>query len=487
MGINRLPDSKGWDKITEEAFSSSETHVFSDEYCRRRAELQRGVTMKRTSSGNKRYRTGIAAAAAAFILIPGATIAGTHLLTHKSNDNDKAAEVIVEPTFAVPAENVQDTSAAVRKTGEDVPLNWYNDKVFACVDSFGFSNLDTDGDPVNTTKELTNIDTSQKWKIVSSDVTYKNESDETVEIDLFYNLCSVKDGELQSLTDPAENNDEDMYDWHDYKCVAGKQTEGDKVVLDPGETSTVERVMLLRESDLNMEMYIAFAYETGIPDSNLVPGFNYASLDSLGAPGKYCVRVDEGEDMAALENTVPVSENTDAAAEEETTAVSEGNEQKENIEVPVVTDHRIDFSIIPYGYATYGYTEKDTDVCYYPKFNKEGEGGGITPCVLSTTNDINSVITQLDSEQSGINPDCLPHVKKEEYEVKTLDNDTPDTTVYVLYRNVSSIIDQGSSFDRDVIVKFNDSDYFIQLYLEESVTKDELDQFISGMKIVPME
>ncbi len=69
-----------WKKITEDAFASEEEHIFSENYCRRRAELQRGVIMekKRRREKNIRFSAGAAAAAAAFVLIPAGTVAVTH-------------------------------------------------------------------------------------------------------------------------------------------------------------------------------------------------------------------------------------------------------------------------------------------------------------------------------------------------------------------------------------------------------------------------
>ena len=99
MNNKKLPKGNEWKKIVDDAFSSDSTHIFSDAYCNRRADLQRGAVMKRVTSNQKRSYKGIAATAAAMILIPTVTIAGTHFAVHKDgNSNDKAAEVVVEAT-----------------------------------------------------------------------------------------------------------------------------------------------------------------------------------------------------------------------------------------------------------------------------------------------------------------------------------------------------------------------------------------------------
>lgn len=99
MNNKKLPKGNEWKKIVDDAFSSDSTHIFSDAYCNRRADLQRGAVMKRVTSNQKRSYKSIAATAAAMILIPTVTIAGTHFAVHKDgNSNDKAAEVVVEAT-----------------------------------------------------------------------------------------------------------------------------------------------------------------------------------------------------------------------------------------------------------------------------------------------------------------------------------------------------------------------------------------------------
>ena len=82
-----------WKKITEEAFSSDEVHVFSEDYCRRRSELQGGITMekKRITQKTNRFNARIAATAAAFLVIPAATIGVTHF-AQSSGDSSKTKD-----------------------------------------------------------------------------------------------------------------------------------------------------------------------------------------------------------------------------------------------------------------------------------------------------------------------------------------------------------------------------------------------------------
>ena len=81
-----------WDKITEEAFSSDEDHVFSVSYIRRRDELLRGAEKeskdKRKGISVKcRAGLGMAATAAALILIPAATMIALNLAPKGSGES----------------------------------------------------------------------------------------------------------------------------------------------------------------------------------------------------------------------------------------------------------------------------------------------------------------------------------------------------------------------------------------------------------------
>ena len=81
-----------WDKITEEAFSSDEDHVFSVNYLRRRDELLRGADKaakdkRKGISVKRRAGLGMAATAAALILIPAATMVALKLAPKGSGES----------------------------------------------------------------------------------------------------------------------------------------------------------------------------------------------------------------------------------------------------------------------------------------------------------------------------------------------------------------------------------------------------------------
>ena len=480
MGNSKLPKGKEWDRIAEEAFSSGSTHIFSEDYCRRRAELLRGVTMKKTNSVKRRFNSRIAAAAAAFIIIPGATIAGTHFLTHQTDNNDHADEVVVEPTdiesTSVLLEDsseateevteVTEEAAEVRQVGEFFQRNeWYEDE-FACVDSFtiedvDLSQLDTDcigrmedySRFVDENGKLTARKDPDDWKLLKTTVTYRNDSAEPREVCVDYSLCGIScyDGELERLEMLEPYMYPDLYGWFSFKATDGEHGSKNEVIVAPGGTGTVERAMLIREQDLDKELYLCFDYEVnGAP--------------TLGKPCQYSVKLQDGGTLTAEDMTVHEYARDEQAA------------SKFDSLYHFCEDHKIEYTVIPEGYTTGG--------PYEGKYNMEGYGGGITPCGLSTTDNID--------ELNGLLSKEFEHDQCWTYELETIDPDTPDVGVIVNHRPDPDTPDTFNGyFDRDVLVKFNDTSdiagYVVRLYVYSSVTEEELNQFISGMKIVPVE
>lgn len=124
-----------WDKITEEAFSSDEDHVFSVNYLRRRDELISSVDKaesgkRRRISVKHRRSFGMAATAAALILIPAATIAALNLAPkggsvssladrHNANVTDVTVPGTEVPTSA-DTEIVYENSSGKRLSKSDI-------------------------------------------------------------------------------------------------------------------------------------------------------------------------------------------------------------------------------------------------------------------------------------------------------------------------------------------------------------------------------
>lgn len=128
-----------WEKITEDAFASDEEHIFSEGYCRRRAELQGGITMekKREKTRNRRFNAGMAATAAAFILIPTVTIGAIRFTSGNKNDNSSelgAAVVSAETTTGtrtaaeVTTAAVETGTIAVDTEQEPLAVQFYGEK-----------------------------------------------------------------------------------------------------------------------------------------------------------------------------------------------------------------------------------------------------------------------------------------------------------------------------------------------------------------------
>ncbi len=475
MGNIKLPKGKEWDKIAEEAFNSGETHIFSDNYCRRKAEMQGGITMKRNrgTSGKIKQRSGMAAAAAAFILVPGITIAGTHLLSNKASTTGPADEVIVEPSsvesttvlLEAITEAPEEQAAEVRQVGEFFQRNkWYEDE-FVCVDSFtiedvDLSQLDTDcigrmedySRFVDDNGKLTVRDDPDGWKLLKTTVTYRNDSAEPREVCVDYSLCGIScyDGELERFELLEPYMYPDLYGWFSFKVTDGEQGSKNEVIVAPGSTGTVERAMLIREQDLDKALYICFDYEV-----------NGAS--TLGKPCQYSVKLQDGDTLTADDFVTHENVRNEQAA---ATFESLYNYSE---------DHKVEFTVIPEGYTTGG--------PYEGKYHKEGESGGITPWSLATTDNVD--------ELNGLMAKELEHDQAWAYELETIDPDTPDVGVIVNHRPDPDTPDTFNGyFDRDVLVKFNDTSditgYVVRLYVHSSVTEEELNQFISGMKIVPV-
>ena len=475
MGNIKLPKGKEWDKIAEEAFNSGETHIFSDNYCRRKAEMQGGITMKRNrgTSGKIKQRSGMAAAAAAFILVPGITIAGTHLLSNKASTTGPADEVIVEPSsvesttvlLEAITEAPEEEAAEVRQVGEFFQRNkWYEDE-FVCVDSFtiedvDLSQLDTDcigrmedySRFVDDNGKLTVRDDPDGWKLLKTTVTYRNDSAEPREVCVDYSLCGIScyDGELERFELLEPYMYPDLYSWFSFKVTDGEQGSKNEVIVAPGGTGTVERAMLIREQDLDKALYICFDYEVN-------------GTSTLGKPCQYSVKLKDGAELTAEDMTVHEIVRDEQAAADFDSLYNYSE------------DHKVEYTVIPEGYSTGG--------AYEGKYHKEGESGGITPLGLATTDNID--------ELNGLMAKEFEHDQAWAYELETIAPDTPDVGVIVNHRPDPDTPDTFNGyFDRDVLVKFNDTSditgYVVRLYVHSSVTEEELNQFISGMKIVPV-
>ena len=100
MRNKRLPSSKQWDKIINDAFKSDKHHDFSVSYELRKSEIQKGNTIKKeTNHFHSRYMSMVAAAAAVIIAVPAIVFA-------YSNHSYET-----EPAFEIkPSEPIQTTT-----------------------------------------------------------------------------------------------------------------------------------------------------------------------------------------------------------------------------------------------------------------------------------------------------------------------------------------------------------------------------------------
>jgi len=157
MKNNRLPSGKEWDKIVDDAFSSSEIHEFSDRYERRKAGLQKGNIMdnnerrrEKESPRRKIDTSALIAMAAAVALVPASVFAVSHLGSNKapltevelsSVEETTAGEVTEAETEPVSEEAAEETEASeyfyakIEKTAE------YQNYIYV--------NYPADGDRIN--------------------------------------------------------------------------------------------------------------------------------------------------------------------------------------------------------------------------------------------------------------------------------------------------------------------------------------------------
>lgn len=111
-----------WNKIVEEAFESNETHVFSEKYCRRRSELQGGNTMekRRITQKTRRFNAGIAATAAAILIIPAATVGVMHFSLSGKGGGDKFGAAVDETTAVTTTLAAEASTEALTEAQTDI-------------------------------------------------------------------------------------------------------------------------------------------------------------------------------------------------------------------------------------------------------------------------------------------------------------------------------------------------------------------------------
>ena len=114
MRNNGIPSEKEWDKIVSEAFSSDKKHDFSVMYELRREEIQKGITMKKTTNYIKRRYVGMVAAAAAIVIAAPLSI---YAISRSMNNSTQLTdvetdEVIATQTVVTPDEPTEEAVSA---------------------------------------------------------------------------------------------------------------------------------------------------------------------------------------------------------------------------------------------------------------------------------------------------------------------------------------------------------------------------------------
>ena len=122
MKNRKLPSTKEWNKIIEEAFSSDITHQFSANYDIKKEAIQRGVFMKNRNYISKWRTVGMTAVAAAIIIAVPVTLSmqqkkssieegNEQISVINTTENETAPEESTEPEGKVLSENLIQTNA----------------------------------------------------------------------------------------------------------------------------------------------------------------------------------------------------------------------------------------------------------------------------------------------------------------------------------------------------------------------------------------
>ncbi len=93
---------KEWDKIVDEAFSSNENHIFSENYNNQKAEMERRIRMSRTKKSRK-YVTALIAAATAAAIIPTSVLAYNTIANIRRTANYQNTVTIRTPVKSLEA------------------------------------------------------------------------------------------------------------------------------------------------------------------------------------------------------------------------------------------------------------------------------------------------------------------------------------------------------------------------------------------------
>ena len=111
MKNNGLPNKNEWDKIVDDAFSSTEKHDFSVMYELKKAEIQKGITMKQSTNFiQRRYAGMVAAAAAIVIAVPATVYAFTNGKPVTDTQQTEITTAPVETTIAQESTTLADTA-----------------------------------------------------------------------------------------------------------------------------------------------------------------------------------------------------------------------------------------------------------------------------------------------------------------------------------------------------------------------------------------
>ena len=447
-----------WDKITEEAFESDEMHIFSEDYCRRRAEIQGGITMekKRENIKRRRFSASAAAAAAALVLIPAGTVGAIHFASSGSKNSGEKYGAQVETTTVTETLAAEETSAADieasainEDTGEEVAVKT---RYMAVPDPLPDGWVAIDG---VFARKYSYIDQAE-----DEGSTIARENSENSSYVSYYMLSG------------------EVYD-DVYKELSGKsEVVGWPEPESPRLEKSVTEFKHDRDDGYDRDILIKFK------DSD----------DFVALAVYYDVKQEYLYDLVQSFKLVKVDETTIPQASDENKAINEDNGEK----VPVAEAEeavQVDDSItnIEYNYLPEGLVRDENNFKFRYYIDGEFQGGGITPLLSKCSEgvDFDSVLDEYFNRE-GDHSESV-----EEYDVG---EGKDEKHVYISYnkggprepefegdRRITEedwkYMQSNGWYNRKAVVRFADGVHYAELEIHSSLNDEELRKFIEGMNL----
>jgi len=443
-----------WDKITEEAFSSDEDHVFSVNYLRRRAELQGGTNMEKKRKITKRhhFNASMAATAAAIVMIPALTIGVIHFAPgRKDVESSKygalveeetatyaiaTGEVTVEPTTEIsaidvleePIVQVYGVKCDYMKVEYDV--NYDNvPSIFLSHDDIKFSYNDGNYHTGGITP--------------GGAVKYSD-------FDHYRDLCFSISDLVESLSVEERTIDKNGSEWKVYishrKPIEMTDEDGNKTLESQAVGGWFDRDVVIKFGDTGYAM--ACCVNSDIPEDMLMEFIKGLELVKLDNPREIeFADNDEPHDWFEISSTKVKTEENGA---------------------------KLYYYCIPAGYSV----EESSDSDYYDFKFVKNENERIEPDFAyygieeaDRNQYIEKIFTSNEASRGG---------RTEEFNCGHLvSGDFLDKKAYINYRPKAD----ANGYDRDVVVFFDNAKLAVSFSVHSSLSDSEVRSFIDGIEL----